>query len=75
MKISIITATLNNIETIENCISSIVTQNYSDIQHIVIDGGSTDGSQALLEEYSKKYDNVIYNIRYDNVTPSNEHDA
>ncbi len=60
MKISIITATLNNIETIENCISSIVNQNYSDIQHIVIDGGSTDGSQALLEEYSKKYDNVIY---------------
>ena len=51
MKISIITATLNNRGTIEDCLNSIHNQSYKDIEHIVIDGGSTDGTLDLLSKY------------------------
>ena len=51
MKISIITATLNNRGSIEDCLNSIHNQSYKDIEHIVIDGGSTDGTLDLLSKY------------------------
>lgn len=48
--ISIITVCLNSEETIERCISSVDEQNYGNIEHIIIDGASTDGT---LEKISK----------------------
>ncbi len=42
MKVSVITAVLNGVETIEDCIQSIVNQTYSNIEHIIIDGGSME---------------------------------
>jgi len=42
LKISIITATYNSSRVIHDCINSIVTQKYKDIEHIIVDGGSTD---------------------------------
>jgi len=40
LKISIITVTFNNVKTIEQTIKSILDQNYSNLEYIVIDGGS-----------------------------------
>lgn len=65
LKISIITATLNDFKTIEACVSSLVRQTYADIEHIVIDGGSTDGSQVFLEQYAKSQANVVYRSKPD----------
>ncbi|KKQ61478.1 MAG: Glycosyltransferase, group 2 family protein, partial [Parcubacteria group bacterium GW2011_GWE2_39_37] len=44
MKISIITPTFNSVKTISDTIESIVTQTHQDIEYIIIDGGSTDGT-------------------------------
>lgn len=55
MKISIITATFNSVSTLESTIKSVLSQTYSNFEHIIIDGGSTDGTLLLLENYQKQY--------------------
>ncbi len=52
MKISIITVSFNSAEHIEDAINSVATQSYNDIEHIVIDGDSNDGTQQILERNS-----------------------
>jgi glycosyltransferase involved in cell wall biosynthesis len=49
MKISIITVVWNNVKTIKDTIDSVLSQTYKNIDYIVIDGGSTDGTLSLLE--------------------------
>jgi glycosyltransferase involved in cell wall biosynthesis len=51
-KISIVTPHLNHRPFIEETIRSILLQGYPDIEHIIVDGGSTDGSLELIEHYS-----------------------
>lgn len=51
MKISVITVCYNAAATLEDTLKSVQTQDYPNIEHIVIDGGSTDGTQAILERY------------------------
>lgn len=51
MRISIITVCYNAAAHIEETIRSVVVQDHPDIEHIVIDGGSTDGTQRLIERY------------------------
>lgn len=51
MKISIITIVYNNANTIAECIESVLSQTYKNIEYIVIDGYSTDGTQAIIEQY------------------------
>ncbi|HHS96247.1 MAG TPA: glycosyltransferase [Phaeodactylibacter sp.] len=53
MKVSIITATYNRAQTLSDALGSVLEQDYPDIEHIVIDGASTDGTLALLEEYER----------------------
>ncbi|MEP6662091.1 MAG: glycosyltransferase family 2 protein [Verrucomicrobiota bacterium] len=50
-KISIITPCFNSIHTIRQTIESVQSQNYSDFEHIVIDGGSKDGTLEIIKEY------------------------
>ncbi len=54
MKVSVITAVLNGVETIEDCIKSVIGQTYRDIEYIIIDGGSTDGTLNIIEKYSHR---------------------
>lgn len=54
MKVSIITIVYNNKEYISDCIESVYNQSYKDIEHIVIDGDSTDGTQQVIESYQDK---------------------
>lgn len=51
-KISIITVCLNSKDTIANAIQSVVTQNYPNIEYIIIDGGSTDGTMDIIQQYN-----------------------
>jgi glycosyltransferase involved in cell wall biosynthesis len=57
--ISIITVLYNAADTIENTIKSIANQSYPHIEYIVIDGGSNDGSHAILDRYKNRIDKVI----------------
>jgi glycosyltransferase involved in cell wall biosynthesis len=52
LKISVITPTLNQGEFIKDTIDSILLQNYENIEHIIIDGGSSDNTINILKSYS-----------------------
>lgn len=56
MRISIITINFNNREGLSKTIESVVNQTYNNIQYIVIDGGSTDGSVDVIKAYADKID-------------------
>lgn len=54
-KITVITASYNAKNTIEQTISSVVNQDYPDIEYVIVDGGSTDGTVSVIEEYASSY--------------------
>lgn len=60
MKISIITSCFNRVTTIRACIESVLAQSYDDIEYIVVDGGSTDGSREIIDEYRDRIDRIVY---------------
>lgn len=53
MKLSIITVVLNNKSYVEDCINSVLNQNYNNIEYIIVDGGSTDGTVDIIKKYDK----------------------
>lgn len=55
MKVSIITAVFNGEKTIKDCIESIKAQDYENIEHIIIDGNSTDGTMKIVNAFSIKH--------------------
>lgn len=59
MKISIITVVYNNCKTISDTIQSVLSQKYNDIEYIVIDGESTDGTIDIIEKYDKYIDIIV----------------
>jgi len=54
MIISVVTAVYNNVAYIGRAIESVLSQDYSSIEYIVIDGGSTDGTLDVIEGYRDK---------------------
>jgi hypothetical protein len=58
-KISIITIVYNRVQDIEYTLESVVYQQYSNIEYIVIDGNSSDGTQHILAKYATKIDILI----------------
>ena len=52
MKYSIITINYNNCNGLRKTIESVITQSYKDYEFIIIDGGSTDESREIIEQYS-----------------------
>lgn len=59
MKVSILTIVYNNELSIQSCIDSVRSQTYSDIEYIVIDGGSTDGTNSIIKKNLDKIDYYI----------------
>ena len=57
MRYSVITINYNNKDGLKRTIESVVGQNYADFEYIVIDGGSTDGSVGIIQDYVK---NITY---------------
>jgi glycosyltransferase involved in cell wall biosynthesis len=54
--ISIITVTYNAADAVETTINSVIGQAYRDFEYIVIDGNSSDGTQAIVEQYQSEID-------------------
>ena len=71
VRISIITITFNSEKTLEQTIKSIVGQGYENLEYIIIDGGSKDGTLDIINKYR---DNIsfIINGYYNNTLGSNE---
>lgn len=57
-KVSVILPVYNTKEYLDTCFSSLINQTLKEIEIIVIDDGSTDGSLEVLKEYENKYDNI-----------------
>ena len=55
MKISIITVTFNSVSVINDCLTSVKLQKYENIEHIIIDGNSTDGSKETIEKHKDSF--------------------
>lgn len=54
MKISVVTVCYNAAATVEQTLKSVLSQDYPDIEYIVVDGASTDGTQAIVERYKDR---------------------
>ncbi|NJB83250.1 glycosyltransferase family 2 protein [Wenyingzhuangia aestuarii] len=59
MKVSIITIVYNNEASIETTIKSVASQTYQDIEYIVIDGGSTDNTNTIINNHKDKIDYYV----------------
>ena len=58
MKLSIITINYNNVEGLKKTLASVAAQTYRNIEHIIIDGGSTDGSVGVIKEYVRNVERM-----------------
>lgn len=59
MKVSLVTVVFNCADYIEGCIRSVFNQDYDNIEYIIIDGGSTDGTVPLIQKYRDEIDYFI----------------
>lgn len=58
MKISVITITFNSAKTLQRALDSVQKQTYPDIEHVIVDGASTDGTREMIEAYAAQHPNV-----------------
>ena len=59
MKISIITSCYNRVATVRDAIRSVLTQDYADIEYIIVDGASKDGSKDAIREAVKGHEDRV----------------
>ena len=59
MKVSIITSCYNRVKTIRGAIESVLSQDYKDIEYIIVDGVSEDGTMDIVNEYRNQITRII----------------
>ena len=59
MKVSIITTTYNSEKTVQRCIDSVVMQDYNNIEHLIIDGNSSDGTMKKVYQNINSISTII----------------
>ncbi len=59
MKVSIVTVCFNSEQTIRDTLESVVSQSYEDIEYIIVDGASTDGTLAIVDEFKDRIARVV----------------
>ena len=59
MKVSIITTCYNRASTIRGAIESVLAQDYTDIEYIVVDGASKDGTLDVIREYKDRISQIV----------------
>lgn len=59
MKVSIITCCYNREKTIREALESVISQNYTNIEYIVVDGASTDKTLEIIQEYQEHISVII----------------
>ena len=59
MKVSLITITFNSERTLEDTIQSVIAQDYPNIEYIIIDGKSKDGTMAIVDKYRSHISKVV----------------
>ena len=64
MKFSIITAVYNNKTHIEDCIKSVISQDYENIEYIIIDGGSDDGTAEKIYNAKCRIENEMVEFKF-----------
>ena len=58
-KVSVITICRNCRDDLERTVRSVITQTYTNLEYIVVDGGSTDGTMQMLDAYKEQIDTII----------------
>jgi glycosyltransferase involved in cell wall biosynthesis len=56
--ISVITPVHNGARFIESCIASVISQQCTDVEHIIVDGASTDATVSVVRDYAKKFPHI-----------------
>ena len=60
--ITVVTATYNSEKYLQECLDSVLSQQFTDFEHVIIDGYSTDGTSAIIKEYLKKPKNYPVHV-------------
>lgn len=60
MKFSVVTISFNQAEFLERTIQSVISQEGVDLEYIIVDPGSTDGSRDIIERYRSHFAHVVY---------------
>ena len=61
-KISIVTISFNQARYLEEAINSILNQKYNNLEYIIVDPGSTDGSREIINDYKDRISKIIFKV-------------
>ena len=67
--VSVVIPVYNAEKYLHRCLDSVVNQTYKDIEIVLVDDGSTDGSGAICDDFARRYDNIVVQHR-ENMGPS-----